>query len=399
MGIFGKKKKTDDVKNSAELQAESEDLLFKALLSGEEVTRDMAMSIPAVSKNVEKISNMFASVPFKLYKEEITEDGKKKTVEVPGDKRVELINDETGDKLDGFQFKKALCADYLMGKGGYAYIQRRSNTVTGLFYVDEGRISFLSNSDPIFKTYNIQVNGKNYNDFQFIKLLRNTKNGYSGNGITKEINKILQSAFELLKLQLKLSKTGGAKKGFLKSAHKLQKEAIESLKEAWNNLYSDGTENVVILNDGVEFIEASSSATEMQLNQTRVSLSKEIDDVFQNSNDDKLFFKYAVSPIIKAFETALNRDLLLESEKGSFYFAADTKELLKASTKERYEAYKIAKETGFLTLNEIRYLEDLEEVDGLDVIAMSLGNVLLNTNTGVWSVPNTGQTFDEGGEQ
>ena len=156
---------------------------------------------------------------------------------------------------------------------------------------------------------------------------------------------------------------------------------------------------MVILNDGVEFVEASSSATEMQLNQTRVSLSKEIDDVFQNSNDDKLFFKYAVSPIVKAFETALNRDLLLESEKGSFYFAADTKELLKASTKERYEAYKIAKETGFLTLNEIRYLEDLEEVDGLDVIAMSLGNVLLNTNTGVWSVPNTGQTFDEGGEQ
>ena len=58
-------------------------------------------------------------------------------------------------------------------------------------------------------------------------------------------------------------------------------------------------------------------------------------------------------PICEAFVTALNRDLLLEREKGRMYFVADYADMLKASQKERYESYKIAKETGFLTLNEI----------------------------------------------
>ena len=34
------------------------------------------------------------------------------------DERVSIINEDTGDKLDGFQFKKAICEDYLLGKGG-----------------------------------------------------------------------------------------------------------------------------------------------------------------------------------------------------------------------------------------------------------------------------------------
>ena len=101
-------------------------------------------------------------------------------------------------------------------------------------------------------------------------------------------------------------------------------------------------------------------------------------------------------PIATAFATALNRDFLLEKEKKSYYFAPDTKELLKGSLKERYDAYKIAVETGFKTRNEIRYLEDDDAIEGLDMINLGLGDVLLNAETGEIYIPNTNKLFKMG---
>ena len=94
-------------------------------------------------------------------------------------------------------------------------------------------------------------------------------------------------------------------------------------------------------------------------------------------------------PIATAFATALNRDFLLEKEKSSYYFAPDTKELLKGSLKERYDAYRIAITTGFKTRNEIRYMEDDDAIEGLDMITLGLGEVLLNAETGEIYTPNT----------
>ena len=96
-----------------------------------------------------------------------------------------------------------------------------------------------------------------------------------------------------------------------------------------------------------------------------------------------------IMPIATAFATALNREFLLEDEKKSKYFAPDTKELFKGSLKERYEAYQIAIKNGFKTRNEIRYMEDDDALEGLDMITLSLGEVLLNTKTGEIYTPNT----------
>ena len=115
-------------------------------------------------------------------------------------------------------------------------------------------------------------------------------------------------------------KSGGNKKGFLKSDHKLAKEEIGALKKAWRNLYANNTENVVVLNKGLDFQEASNSSVEMQLNETVKTLQEQIKDLFHISDDFNLTFKLAIYPVVKAFETALNRDLLLEKEKGKYFF-------------------------------------------------------------------------------
>ena len=103
-----------------------EDPLLKAVITGEVIDRDKVLMIPAVSSAVGLICDSFAMIPFKLYKKS-TKDGRKQTSEID-DNRVNIINYDTGDTLDGFQFKKAICEDYLLGKGGYAYIKKAGNT-------------------------------------------------------------------------------------------------------------------------------------------------------------------------------------------------------------------------------------------------------------------------------
>lgn len=134
----------------------------------------------------------------------------------------------------------------------------------------------------------------------------------------------------------------------------------------------------------------------MQLNESKKTLQDEINTIFHLNGDYYEVFKTAIYPIIKAFETALNRDLLLEKEKGRYYFEFDVKEIVRANIKERYEAYKIAKEIGLKTLNELRRDENLNDIDGLDVVDFGLGSVLYDVNTHEYYTPNTGDV--KGGE-
>ena len=128
----------------------------------------------------------------------------------------------------------------------------------------------------------------------------------------------------------------------------------------------------------------------MQLNESIDTLNNEIDKIFHITDNFYDTFKFAIYPIVKAFETALNRDLLLEKEKGKYYFEFDVKEIVRANIKERYEAYKIAKEIGLKTLNELRRDENLNDIDGLDVVDFGLGSVLYDVNTHEYYTPNTG---------
>ena len=167
------------------------------------------------------------------------------------------------------------------------------------------------------------------------------------------------------------------------------------LKAAWKNLYANNEENVVVLNNGLEFQEASNSSVEMQLNESKITLKDEINGVFHIYPDDFWrTFKEAIYPIIRAFTTALNRDLLLEKEKKNYFFEFDVKEIVKANITERYEAYKLAKETSFMTLNEIRRAENLNYVEGLDVVNVGLGAVLYDTEKHVYYTPNTDAITD-----
>ena len=398
MGLFDFMKRRDEELEPAPVVAQdhvsrADDVLLQALLNNEVITREKVLMLPEVNGAVDFISNTIASMPIKLYKQK-----QGKVEEITDDVRVKLLNNDTADTLDPWQWKKAMVSDYLLSMGGYTYIRKSRNEVTGLFYVDYKDISILKYQKPIEKDFKIQVSGmtRNYEPYEFIKLLRNTKDGASGVGLTAEVSKALETAYQTLLYQLGMVSTGGNKKGFLKAQKRLAQDEIDALKRAWRNLYGNSnTENVVVLNNGLEFQEASASAVETQLNESKRTLGEEINNLFHiYPNDYDRTFKEAIYPIVKAFETALNRDLLLEKERKNYFFEFDVKEIIRASLKERYEAYKLAKDTGFMTLNEIRRAENMEWIEGLDVVNVGLSAVLYDVNTHTYYTPNTNTVGD-----
>lgn len=371
-----------------------DDPVLRALFSKEEMTKDKVMSIPAVSSNVDFISGIIASMPIKLYRKK-----NEQVEEVTNDIRTRLLNSDTGDTLDGFQFKKAIVEDYLLDKGGYAYIRKKGNKIIGLHYVEAHNIQVLINSDPIFKFVKFSINGKLYKNYELIKVLRNSKDGASGKSLISELSKVFETSYETLLYQLGVSKSGGHKKGFLKSNHKLSQEELDNLKETWKTLYSNTEDKVAVLNNGLEFQESSNSSMEMQLYQMKQDLRNEINNIFHIKNDFFDTFKECINPILVAITTALNSVMLLENEKGKYFFAFDGKEIIKSSLKDRFEAYKTAKDTGWITINEIRELENYDNIKGLDVIPMSLGSVLYDIKTQTYYTPNTGEVKSNNDQQ
>lgn len=383
------------------------DLLLAAGLIEDSITRKEALNIPTLAGCVELISSLVASIPIKLFKEE-----DEKVTEIKDDIRLKLLNEETGDTLTSFEMKKALVIDYLLMGNGYIYINKEWENVVSLHYVKESDVSINRNVDPIFKSYNVLVNGQIYRPHNFIKLLRHTDNGFDGYGIIEENIILLSVIYNSLKYENILSKTGGNKKGFIESLNKLDTEAMLNLKEQWRNMYSNNTENCIVLNKGLNFKESQATPTELQLNENKITNGSEICKMFNippsiisgdgkaNEGDFDKMFKMAILPILNSLIASVNRDLLLEKEKKSFYFGYDANELLKGDIEKRFKAYEIAIKNKIMGVNEVRYKEDLEPIDLFeDTILLGLNDVLYNTKNKTVYTPNTDKVSNlKGGE-
>lgn len=379
-----------------------EESILEAMTEDDNVTFEMAMKIPAFSACINLIETTISMIPIKLYQR----TGGAVT-EAKEDTRVKLLNQDTGDTLDAVQFKRAMVRDYF-GKGGYAFINRNGTKTESIHYVDSREISIQQNTDPIFKQYVLMVQGTQYEPYQFLKLLRVTQNGMSSTSLVEENKDILATAYNSLKYEKGIAKTGGNKKGVLQSDRELDEGAMRRLKSAWRKLYRNNAENIVVLNKGLEFKETSNSAVEMQMNENKKTNSDEICKIFNmppemirggaKESDKILFIQYCINPLLNEWECALNRDMLLETEKESYFFAADTSELTKGDLKARYEAYAIGCKNGFLQPDEARFRENMPPL-GLDFIKFGLQDVMYDTKTKQFYIPNMNDSGELNGNQ
>lgn len=366
--------------------------------AADKITREQVMSIPTVAACIGKIAETAASLPVRLYRRSGEE-----VEEITDDSRIRLLNGETGDTLSTVDMWKAAIEDYYVGRGAWIFVDSDGVNVRGLHYVDSRSIGVLCNADPIFKAFRVNVGGREFYDFQFIKLLRRTRNGWDNIPVQSESNEAFSAAYNSLLLENQMNSTGGCQPGFIKLQNRITREQIDRIRQNYKEMYSNNKDEskLVVLNEGMDFVPAASTAAELQMNENKRANSVEICKIFGfphtvidggATEDDNRKFTAAVVALLNQIETALDAVLLLESEKREgYYWAFDTKELTRGSMKERYEAYEIAARNNILQLDEIRREEDYEPL-GFNFVRLGLSDVLLNPETMEVFTPNTGQT-------
>lgn len=379
--------------------------LFRALyISNKKIKRDEAMQIPAIKGSIRILAETVARLPIKLYEKQ--KSGKIR--EIKEDHRLRILNDDTGDTLTTSQFWRAILEDYYVGRGGYAYLNRIGGQIESLHYVENSHISIVKSTDPIFKDFRLLVDGKPYDPWDFLILLRNSKDGSESRSIQEESNIILAAAYYSIQFEARNTQKGGAKKGFIESERPLTNDQITELKARWKAIFDDNLENMMVLNKGLKYQDIQNNAREMQLNELRETNLKEASMLIgvpgnillgsATAYDYEMLVKHGLTPLLVDIEASIDRSFLSESEKENRYFAFDTRELTRGSIRERYEAYEIASRNNFMQTDEIRELEDLEPL-GVNYIQLGLDSVLMDPKTKKIYTPNTGQTHDMEGKE
>lgn len=412
-GFFGRKKESPkleeqdlkDIKEDIEAEDsavqgtdEVRDLMLSSKSEIDVISREQALNIPAFAFSTNFIIDAIAGLEIKLYE---IEDNK--ISEVKDDPRTKLLNDDTGDKLTGYQMKKAVMEDCLLEGSGHIFINKVRGKVQSLHYVEEKEVGIREGTDPIFKDCKVTVRGEEYEDYQFINVTRKTKNGVKGIGIVEENNVLLSTVYNSLIFENINMKAGGIKKGVVKSAKRLSPSALDELKIMWRKLYgNDSKENCMVLNEGLDFKELQQTFVEMQLLENKKVNAREVMKLFplppalidQDVYREEVYnlaVKSGIMTFLNSLLSAINKSLLLEKEKNNRYFGAELKDLLKGDIEKRYKAYEIGLKNGFLQKNDVRYAEDLAPFENFDFISIGLGEVLYNTKTKEIFVPNTGE--------
>lgn len=366
------------------------------LVNGKTITKQQALSIPVVAKSVNWIASAISGLPIKMYKR--TDKG---YVEVYDDYRLPLLNNYSGNCMTSNDLKKQLITDLLLDGNGYAYISKLGNKIEKLSYIPTNKLTYTESVDNINKIVNIWVDGKQVMDYNVFRLVNNTKNGVSGIGFVSDCQDLLSTILGSLQYE-NSSISSGVRRGFLKSKAKLDKDKMDELKQAWKRLTNPNQSDVLVLNAGIEFEDASSTATESQLSQNKTINMHQIlayfglpTNFFEGANSDSYLtaVRIAVLPIVKQFVTALNNYLLLESEKHDLKFDIDTRELLEINSNERFTMYQTAIDKGILTTDEVRQMENLPVLN-MPYLKLGLGDVLYNIDNGSIFVPNTGEKID-----
>lgn len=389
--IFGWFKK--EQRNDNEILADVAEGLIK---SGTTITRQQALSIPVVAKSVNWIASAIAALPIKLYTK--TDSGYQ---EVYDDYRIPLLNDYSGNGMTANDLKRQVLTDLLLDGNGYAYISKKGNKITKLSYIPTHRLTYTESVDTIDKIVNVWVDGKQVQDYNVFRLVNNSKNGISGIGFVSDCQDLLSTVLSSLQYE-NSSISSGVRRGFLKSKSKLDSEKMNELRRAWKKLTTPNQSDVLVLNAGIEFEDASSTATESQLSQNKVINMHQIlayfglpTNFFEGVNSDAYLtaVRIAILPIVKQFTNALNNYMLLESEKSNLKFEIDTSDLLRINANERFAAYQTGLSSGILTIDEVRRMENLPALD-MQYLKLGLGDVLYNITDGKIFVPNTGAIVD-----
>ncbi len=185
---------------------------------------------------------------------------------------------------------------------------------------------------------------------------------------------------------------GGRPTGILSSKGEMSSDQFKKFVEFWNKvksqLRSEDNKTVVLPNQ-LEYKSITIPPEDAQFIDSRKLSRSEIAGIFNipahmindlekasfsNITESSInFLRYTIMPWIVRWEQELNRKIFTQAERKAAYYAQfNVKGLLRATPKEQAEIYSKAIQDGYMNRNEIRSLEDLNPVEGLDEYLISV---------------------------
>jgi HK97 family phage portal protein len=368
----------------AELTIESPGLSFVDWLDGMggkskadiAVTEDSALTLSAFYGCVKIISETIAELPIDLYKR--TADGKEQV----NDDISYLIGTEPNQYYSSYTFRQALQACALIHGNGYAYIERpkTSMKVRSLTLLDPMKVEVrvvAESKEVVYIIGGTQI----VEPWQIIHIKGMTLNGITGLSPLKYHQESIASGLAMQEFGNKFFAKGTLATGIVTRPTEITQKGIDAIRKQWDKNYAGraNQHKVMVLDAGMDFKQLSINPEQAQFLQSRNYNVEEVARVFRvpqhmlqkldrstNNNIEQQsleFLQYCMLPHIKNWEQELDRKLLKAKDH---FFKFNINALMRGDAKSRAEYYVKAIQNGWLTRNEVRMLENMNRLDGLD---------------------------------
>lgn len=360
--------------------------LFNTSKTGVQVSEDNALTFSAVYAAVRIISETIASIPLNVY----NYDGESRTIarEHPVQK---LLAKSPNPLASTFTFRESMAANLVLHGNAYAKIELNA----------AGRPVALIPLNPLKVEVKI-VDGQKvyvfdkkhtYLDYEVLHVVGLSFNGLTGKSPIEVSREAVAIGLAAQEYGARFYSNGANTGGVITAPGRLSIEAIKRLKESWNraNQGLANTHGTAILEEGMKYDKVGLDPEQAQFLQSRKFQVNEIARIFRippsyladlensstraNTEQQAIqFVRDCITPYVRRFEVELNRKLFREDE--SNYYAYFTMEgLMRGDQKARYEAYAVARNWGWLSVNDIRDLENLNPIEGGDVYLTPLNMV------------------------
>ena len=335
----------------------------------------LALTLSAVYRCVEVITNGVASLPVKLYK--VDGNGYKHLLDSD---LSYVLSKRPSEKMNAFTFYKLIVKDILMSGNAYALIKRDGNgKVIGLNYIPAGLVSPIDKIDHI--EYMVTGLKPTVHQKDILHFMNYTDNGVFGISVLTYARRTLGIADGGEKSAENFYKSGSCTSGFLKFDGPSSGKQREEILSAWNQATggpNTGPNGIAVLPANVNYTQLSVDPADAQLLESRefsvieicrffgVSPWKCFDLTKSNYNNSEMaelsFLNDTLRPLLTKIEIELETKLFPGMTGYDIKF--DVNEMLRTDQKSHAEYLTKMFNLGVLSPNEIRKELDMEEIDG-----------------------------------
>ncbi len=341
--------------------------------SGIHINEAVALGIPAVYACIRVLTEAIAALPLITYERFANGDKERaRDFSLYG-----LLHDSPNPLMTSFELRELLVGHLCLRGNAYCFIERDQGEITALWPLHPDKVTVeVSGRELIYKHQNDGTE-KTY-PMQDILHIR----GLSGDGIIGYSPlTLLRDSFGYSKAVQEYSssyfRNDASPGGILTTSATLSGKSQADLRAAWTEGHTGKGKHhrVAIMDNGLQWQSIGVSPQDSQLIESQKFSVVEIARVFRVplnlimdyerstysnvTEQNRSFLTHTLQPWLTRIEQAITKNLLTESEKQKYFVEHLTQGFLRADTKTRFEAYKIATEAGFLTIPEVRQLENM----------------------------------------